>query len=121
MKREMVVMQKDVDVLDRISKADDLYGIREASQILQMQEKKFTEWLQRNAWCFRHSGNRTLMAYGDKRRSGYALHKLATYTKPDGTEGTRETLKFTTAGIVALAKRLNVVLADDDLRVMEAA
>jgi hypothetical protein len=101
LKRDIVVMKQDVNVLDRISKADDLYGIREASQLLQMQEKKFTEWLQRNGWCFRHSG--------------YALHKLATYSKPDGTEGTRETLKFTTAGIVALAKRLNVALAAGDM------
>ncbi len=115
MKREITVMQKDVDVLDRISKADGLFGIREAAQILQMQERKFTEWLQRNGWCFRHTGNRALMAYADKRRAGWMTHKVEPYSKPDGTEGTRETLKFTPAGIAQLAKRLNVVLTDGDL------
>ncbi len=123
MKREIAVMQKDVDALDRITKADGLFGIREAAQILQMQERKLTEWLQRNGWCFRHTGNRHLMAYADKRKAGYMTHKMDVYQKPDGTEGTRETLKFTPSGLTRLASFLNVTITDGDLfsRESEAA
>ncbi|NHT77531.1 hypothetical protein G8E10_17595 [Rhizobiaceae bacterium CRRU44] len=103
-------MKTDIQVLERIQKADDLYGIRQAAQILQVEEKKFTAWLVANRWCFRHPGSAVLMAFADKRRAPrqFAVHKLETFEKRDGSQGSRETLKFTTAGISRLAAEFNV-------------
>lgn len=108
LKRDVSSMKQDVNALDRIAKADDLYGLRQTVQILQQQERAFVRWVQSIAWCFRHSGSKTLMAYADKRKALLVTHKLEVFTKPDGSEGTREVLKFTTAGIVKLAKMLGI-------------
>ncbi|HAO2891893.1 TPA: hypothetical protein IHM15_004493, partial [Escherichia coli] len=117
MRRDMTVMQSDVNVLERISKADNLYGVRQVAQILQMQERKFVQWAMQVSWVFRHPGSRVLMGYAEKRKAGYIVHKLETYTKPDGDEGSKETLKFTTSGIIRLAKKLNITLTEGDLQV----
>jgi phage antirepressor YoqD-like protein len=117
LKRDVSSMKQDVSALDRISKADDLYGLRQTVQILQQQERSFVRWVQSIAWCFRQNGSKTLMAYADKRKAQLVTHKLEVFTKPDGSEGTREVLKFTTAGIVKLAKMLGV---DPDFTVSAA-
>ncbi|MBB3808746.1 phage regulatory protein/antirepressor Ant [Pseudochelatococcus contaminans] len=111
-------MREDVDALDRIAGADDLFGLRQAVAMLQTTQNKFVAWLQRNGWAYRQTGSKRLLAYADKRKAGYATNKATIYEKPDGSEGINETLKFTPAGIVKLAKALNVTLTDGDLRTL---
>ncbi|TCL89834.1 phage antirepressor protein KilAC domain-containing protein [Rhizobium sp. PP-WC-2G-219] len=113
--QQIDAMRIDVDALGRIAKTDGLFGPREAAQILQMTERRFIEWLERNGWCYRPAGKRTLMAYAEKRKAGLATHKLETFTRPDGSEGGREALKFTPAGMASLAAKLNVSSARGDL------
>lgn len=108
-------MREDVEALDRIAGADDLFGLRETVAMLQTTQNKFVAWLQRNGWAYRQTGSKRLLAYADKRKAGYATNKARVYEKPDGSEGIDETLKFTPAGIVKLAKLLNVTLEDGDL------
>lgn len=115
MKREMQVMQKDVEALDRISGADDLFGIRVAAKLLQMQEKKFTQWIQQIGWAYRQPNTRILLCYAGKQKAGYVLNKMTPYTKPDGSEGIRETLKFTAKGLVRLGKMLGITITEGDL------
>ncbi|ANV27612.1 hypothetical protein BA939_23745 [Rhizobium sp. S41] len=119
MGREMEGMKQEVGVLDRIAKSDGLYGVRQTSQILQMEERKFVAWLMQIGWVFRHTGSKTLMGFAEKRKAGFMQHKLEVYTKGDGSEGSREVLKFTPLGITKLAKRLNITLTDADLGVSE--
>jgi len=115
LKREKAELQTEADALDRISGTDDLFGVRAAAKILQMQEKKFVVWLQRIGWAYRQNGTRSLLCYADKQRAGYVLNKMTTYTKPDGTEGVRDTLRITAKGMVRLAKMLNINLTEGDL------
>lgn len=118
MKREIVVMQKDVDTLDRIGGSDDLFGIRITAKILDMPERKFTDWIQRIGWAYRQTGTRSLLCYADKHKSGYCKNTLSTYQKSDGSEGTRDTLKFYPKGIIRLAKLLNITITEGDIRAL---
>lgn len=115
LRREKAELQTEADALDRISGTDDLFGVRAAAKILQMQEKKFVVWLQRIGWAYRQNGTRSLLCYADKQKVGYVLNKMTTYTKPDGTEGVRDTLRITAKGMVRLAKMLNINLTEGDL------
>lgn len=108
LKRDVSGMKHDVEALDRIAGADNLYGLRQTAQILQQAERAFVKWLQQERWIYRQNGSKVLMAYADK-RPRFMTHKLEAFTKEDGSEGTRETLKFTTEGIVKLAKMIGVV------------
>ncbi len=114
MGREMDGMKQEVDALDRISKSDGLYGVRQTCQIVQMEERKFVAWLMQIGWVFRHTGSKTLMGFADKRKAGFMQHKLEVFTKADGSEGSREVLKFTPLGIINLAKKLNLTLTEED-------
>lgn len=119
MGQEMAGMKQEVDALDRISKSDGLYGVRQTCQIVQMEERKFVQWLMQIGWVFRHTGSKTLMGFADKRKAGFLMHKLEVYTKQDGSEGSREVLKFTPAGIIKLAKKLNLQLTEADFALSE--
>lgn len=121
MKREIVVMQKDVEVLDRIGGSDDLFGVRVTAKILDMAERKFTDWIQRIGWAYRQNGSKKLLCYADKHKAGYCKNVAESFTKPDGSEGVRETLKFYPRGIIRLAKRLNITLTEGDIRALTAA
>lgn len=103
---------------DRIAGAEELFGTRITAKLLQMPERKFTDYIQREGWAYRQNGTRTLLCYSDKHKAGLCLNKLGSYTKPDGTEGHRETLKFTAKGVVRLAQKLNVTLPAGDLFAM---
>lgn len=115
MRREITVMKHDVATLDRISGADDIFGIRVTAKLLQMEEKKFTAWVQQIGWAYRQPGTKTLLCYAEKQKAGFVLNKASPFTKPNGEEGLRETLKFTPKGIVRLAKMLNITLTEGDL------
>lgn len=118
MKREIVVMKSDVDTLDRISGSDDLLGVRITAKILDMPQNKFTDWIQRIGWAYRQTGTKSLLCYADKHKAGYCKNTLSTYPKSDGTEGTRDTLKFYVKGIIRLAKLLNITLTEGDIRAL---
>lgn len=115
MRRDMAVMKSDVDAYERIAGADDLIGLRVAAKLLQMQERKFTQWLIEKKWAYRQLGTKHLLAYAEKIQAGLVTNKATTYTKQDGSDGVRDTLKFTAKGLTRLAKALNVVIAEGDL------
>ncbi|WP_370194368.1 MULTISPECIES: antA/AntB antirepressor family protein [Aurantimonas] len=114
MKRDMTVMQADVAVVDRLGRADDWFGVRRSAKMLDMPERKFTDWLQRMGWAFRQNGSRTLLGYSDKQKKGYLKNAPHTYTKQDGSEGVRDQLVFSMAGLIRIAKMLNVTLRAEE-------
>jgi len=115
MHREISSMQGDVKALERISGTYDLFGVRETAKMLQMPERQFVDWLRRNKWAYRQPGTSTLLCYADKDRAGLCRNVGKTYKKGDGTPAVSETLKFTGAGLVKLAKAFNVALDQGDL------
>lgn len=115
MRRDIAVMKTDVEAFERIAGADDLFGLRVAAKLLQMQERKFTQWLIEKKWAYRQLGTKHLLAYAEKIQAGLCTNKATTYTKWDGSDGVRDTLKFTAKGLTRLAKALNVVIAEGDL------
>lgn len=115
MRHEMKTMQGDVQALERIAGADDLFGVRETAKMLHMPERKFVDWLRRNKWAYRQPGTSSLLCYADKDRAGLCRNVGKSYKKGDGTPAVTETLKFTGAGLVKLAKALNVALDQGDM------
>jgi len=118
MKREIVVMKTDVDALDRIGGSDDMLGVRVTAKILDMAERKFTDWIQQIGWAYRQNGTKRLLCYSDKHKAGYCKNVAKGYTKADGTEGIRDELKFYPRGVIRLAKRLNITLTEGDIRAL---
>jgi len=114
MRREIDSMKPEVDALDRIAKADGLFGVREAAKAMQMAEQKFVAWLMQNRWCYRQTGSRTLLGYAERVKAGLLTHKVSTYTKTNGDDGISETVRFTGAGLARIAKALNLTPADGD-------
>ncbi|MBA9071735.1 prophage antirepressor-like protein [Methylobacterium sp. RAS18] len=110
MKRDMAVMQKDVKALDLLAGTEGSFGVRQSAKAVSMPERKFVQFVQQNRWCFRQRGSNQLLGYADKEKAGYLTHKVDTYTKPDGTEAARESVRFKMAGLVKLAQMLNVQL-----------
>ncbi|RSC31509.1 hypothetical protein EGT36_23105 [Agrobacterium sp. FDAARGOS_525] len=115
MRRDMTVMQEDVDTLHRITGADDMFGVRETAKLVQMPQNRFVEWLKQNKWAYRQTGSNKLLAYSEKEKAGLCRNVARSYRKDDGTEGVRETLKFYPKGVVAIAKKLNVTVTDADM------
>lgn len=115
MRHEMTTMQGDVQALERIAGADDLFGVRETAKMLHMPERKFVDWLRRNKWAYRQPGTSSLLCYADKDRAGLCRNVGKSYKKGDGTPAVTETLKFTGAGLVKLAKALNVAFDQGDM------
>lgn len=113
LKRDKSAMQKDVEALDRLAGTEGNFGIRQSAKAVSMPERKFVEFVQHHRWCFRQRGSNQLLGYADKEKAGYLTHKVDTYTKPDGTEAARETVRFKMAGLVKLAQMMGVQL---DLR-----
>jgi Rha family phage regulatory protein len=99
-----------VDTLHRIAGSDDLFGVRVTAKMVDMPERKFIDWLMRNRWAYRQNGTRHLLCFADKHQAGLCRNVAAPYDKPDGTTGVRDTLKFTTRGVVKVASALNVEL-----------
>lgn len=115
MKRDMAVMQSDVDALERIAGSDDTFGVRVVAKLLQMPERRFIDWLLRNKYAYRMNGTKHLLCFADKMQSGLCKNVARSYDKPDGTTGVCETIKFTMKGLVRIAKSLNITIAEGDL------
>lgn len=119
MKRDITVMQEDVDTLQRIAGTDDMFGVRETAKLVQRPQNKFVEWLKQNSWAYRQIGTNKLLAYAEKEKAGLCRNVVTTYKKEDGSEGIRDTLKFFPKGVVLIAKRLNVIVTMADLAAMK--
>lgn len=115
MRRDMTVMQADVETLHRITGSDDMFGVRETAKLVQMPQNRFVEWLKQNKWAYRQTGSNKLLAYSEKEKAGFCRNVAKSYRKDDGTEGVRETLKFYPKGVVAIAKKLNVTVTDAEM------
>lgn len=115
LEKQVEELKPSQQALNRISNSDDLFGVRVTAKLLQMQEKKFTQWIQSIGWAYRQTGTNSLLCYAPKQKAGYCTNKAASYTKPDGSDGVRDTLKFYPKGIVKLAQILNVELPEGDL------
>lgn len=115
LRREVSTLKPEVAAFERIAKTDGTLGVRETAKALQMPEQKFIAWLQQDRWCYRQVGSRTLLGYADRMKAGLLTHKVGAYQKPDGSEGIRETVRFTAEGLARLAKALNAVIVDGDL------
>lgn len=115
MRREIDSLKPEVKAFERIAGTDGTLGVREAAKATQMSEQKFIAWLMQNGWCFRQHGSKTLLGYAGKVKAGLLTHKVGTYPKADGSEGIRETVRFTGAGLARIAKALNLAPIDGDL------
>lgn len=108
LKRDKAVMQQDVDVVERLGRADDTFGVRVVASMLGMEQNKLVRWLLENGWAYRQNGSRRLMGYANKRKVGYLKHRPFEFTRSDGEPGVREDLVFYMAGVIKLARMLNV-------------
>ncbi|WP_313353006.1 phage regulatory protein/antirepressor Ant [Paracoccus sp. (in: a-proteobacteria)] len=77
---------------------------REAAKVLNVQEKKFTRWMQVRGWAFRQNGIGRLQAYADKRMQGYLDHEPRTFwDQSRGENRTEAQMVVTPKGLARLA------------------
>lgn len=115
LRHQVVEMTPAVKALDRIAGSDDDFGVRVAAKVLQMPERKFTDWLQRIGWAYRQAGNKGLLGYAEKWKQGVVVNRASPYTKPDGSDGVRDTLRITAKGLVHLGKKLGIEVVPGDI------
>lgn len=76
---QIAAMAPKVEAMTLLEASEGSVGPRLAAKMLNMPERKFTQWLQANHWAFRQNGIGPLQAYVDKRDRGYLEHRPHTY------------------------------------------
>ncbi|MBP2302546.1 phage antirepressor [Azospirillum picis] len=94
--------------LDRIAGTEGLLCLTDAAKVLGQQPKAFIRWLTAGRYIYRRVGSSRLLAYQDAIQSGLIEHKLRTFKKADGTEGSSDQPMVTTKGIARFARLLGV-------------
>ena len=91
---------------DTIAGGEGLVNLMAGAKILQLQPRKFTDFLRENRWIYRRAGGRSNVAYQDKIQAGYMTHKVYIQTDADGIEHVREQAMITPKGLAKLAELL---------------
>lgn len=107
------------EALDRLSDSGGSLTLRTAAKDLQMNPTAFNDWLQAHKWLYRRrSGRGNLLAYQDKIRSGYMMHKAGSYPRADGSWGSCDQPLVTPKGLAKLAQ---IIQFETDVSVGELA
>lgn len=102
-KREMIEMKPKVEALDRLSDAEGSLCLSDAAKALQFQPRKFMEDLHKAGWIHRRSDQGNFIAYQNKIKAGYLIHKITVLPLSDGTERIKEQVRVTPKGMAKLA------------------
>lgn len=101
--RQMIEMKPKVDALDRLSGADGSLCLSDAAKALQFQPRKFMEDLHSMGWIHRRSDQGNFIAYQDKIKAGYLVHKIMVIPLENGEERIKEQVRVTPKGMAKLA------------------
>lgn len=88
-----------------LTQSDGSKTLTEASKILGKQRWLLIEFLINHRWLYRQGG--ALLAYDDKRRIGYLIHRYTELKHKDGSKFDKETARLTDKGIATLTLMLN--------------
>jgi phage regulator Rha-like protein len=91
--------------LDRLSNADGLLSLTEASKLLGVKLKDFTRDLQMAGWIYKRPGQRSWLGYADKVAAGLVDHKEARVAQADGSERLYVSVRFPTRALTRWAER----------------
>lgn len=106
--QEVVAVQTPkVEALKRIEDAEGALGIREASQVLQVPERKLARFLDSEGWIFKMHGSSRWQGYSEKRKAGLLTHKVHRYRGEGGEWCESEAVRITPRGIAKLAEKLS--------------
>ncbi len=93
------------EAFEILDSSEGTMSVREAGKILGAPERKFTRWLEANAWGYRQNGVGPLQAYVDKRNAGYLEHRPHTYyDKASGENRSTIQMMVTPKGLAKLAQ-----------------
>ncbi|WP_162045101.1 phage antirepressor KilAC domain-containing protein [Xanthomonas citri] len=94
-----------VAALDRLADAEGSFGLREASQVLEVPERKLTRYLDAEGWIYKMPGSRRWQGYAEKRKAGLVTHKTRKYEREDGVWCEADYVRITPKGIAKLAQQ----------------
>lgn len=104
LEHKVEVLAPQAAVAERITKSDGLLGFREVAKILNINERKFKQWLIGSGWI--HLSSKRIKGLADKCRAGYVEHKTETIDQ-NGEEKTVCTMFFTPKGLTKLTGIFN--------------
>jgi len=90
--------------LDRLECAQGSMCISDAAKTLKVQVKWLFQFMQSRRWIFKRVGNKSWLAYDDKRKSGYMEHDDHIYFDKEGNERVSTRALVTAKGLVKLAE-----------------
>ena len=107
MEQVEVLKPKSV-ALDRIASSDGSFCVSDAAKSLQVRPKVLFDWLSAHKWIYRRVGHGGWLAYQDKIQRGQLEHKVATFSRGDGSEKVSEQVRVTSTGLAWLAENMEV-------------
>ncbi|CCG08678.1 Rha family transcriptional regulator [Pararhodospirillum photometricum] len=102
--RKVEAASATVAAFDRIAGADNSMCVTDAAKTLQIRPKALFDWMSGHGWTYRRPGKAGWLAYQDKIQAGLLEHKVATVSRPDGTEKVAESVRVTGKGLAKLAR-----------------
>lgn len=103
----IAVQGEKVKKLDRLEAATGSMCISDAAKTLGVGRDELFRFMESRRWIFKRPGNRSWLAYDDKRRSGYMEHDDHLYVDGEGRERVSTRALVTAKGLVKLAELLN--------------
>lgn len=102
--KQIEAMQETVQAHDRLCESEGSLCITDAAKTLGIRRKDMFNWLHDKGWIFKRGDSDDWVAYAPRLASGVMEHRVATYTRPDGTEKVVTQARVTPKGLSALAK-----------------
>lgn len=107
-KDELIAEQEQhLKKLDRLEGAKGSMCISDAAKTLGVKRDDLFRFLDSRRWIFKRSGNKSWLAYDEKRRAGYMEHDDHLYIDAEGRERVATRALVTAKGLVKLAELLN--------------
>ena len=107
-KDELIAEQEQhLKKLDRLEGAEGSMCISDAAKTLGVKRDDLFRFLDSRRWIFKRSGNKSWLAYDEKRRAGYMEHDDHLYIDAEGRERVATRALVTAKGLVKLAELLN--------------
>lgn len=108
----VIVLAPKAEAFDRLAtKAEGSMNLTNAAKHLQIQPKKFNQFLSAQRWIYKRNVASPWSAYQDKLQAGYLEHKANVVIQPDGTEKVYPQVLVTVKGLAKLSEMLNKVAA----------
>ncbi|WP_170864065.1 phage regulatory protein/antirepressor Ant [Paracoccus sp. SM22M-07] len=102
--KQIEAMQETVQAHDRLCESEGSLCITDAAKTLGIRRKDMFDWLHDKGWIFKRVESDDWVAYAPRLASGVMEHRVATYTRPDGTEKVVTQARVTPKGLSTLAK-----------------